>query len=82
MAAFGDVGLPDPHLVVRCARHYERAAAILVSAAVATASMFVEPPPVAWLIGEWIGEVVFVTMLQYGCCRDNSCGTCVASFLS
>lgn len=38
----------DPHLVVRCARHYERAAAIVVSAAVVTASLFVEPPPARW----------------------------------
>lgn len=38
----------DPHLVVRCARHYERAAAIVVSAAVHTASLFVEPPPLRW----------------------------------
>ena len=38
----------DPHLVVRCARHYERAAAVVVSAAVLTASLFVEPPPPAW----------------------------------
>lgn len=39
---------PDPHLAVRCARHYERAAAIIVSAAVNTASLFVEPPPASW----------------------------------
>lgn len=38
----------EPHLVVRCARHYERAAAVVVSAAVRTASKFVEPPPTAW----------------------------------
>lgn len=44
--------LPDAHLVVRCARHYERAAAVVVSAAVATASLFVEPPPASWLRGE------------------------------
>lgn len=39
---------PHPHLVVRCARHYERAAALVVSAAVATASLFVELPPAKW----------------------------------
>ena len=40
----------DPHLVVRCARHYERAAALVVSAAVMTASLFVEKPPARWEI--------------------------------
>ena len=38
----------DAHLVVRCARHYERAAALVVSAAVMTASLFVEKPPARW----------------------------------
>eukprot|EP00903_Cladosiphon_okamuranus_P018207 g16748.t1 len=42
------ISCADPHLVVRCARHYERAAAVVVSAAVLTASLFVEPPPPAW----------------------------------
>lgn len=39
---------PNPHLVVRCARHYERAAAMVVSGAVGTASQFVDPPPLSW----------------------------------
>ncbi|CAN0024648.1 unnamed protein product, partial [Ectocarpus fasciculatus] len=38
----------EPHLVVRCARHYERAAAVVVSATVRTASLFVELPPARW----------------------------------
>ncbi|CAB1121170.1 FK/GFPP [Ectocarpus sp. CCAP 1310/34] len=41
----------EPHLVVRCARHYERAAAVVVSAAVRTASLFVELPPARWGLG-------------------------------
>lgn len=65
VAAFADssMGLADPHLIVRCARHYERAAAIVVSAAVATASVFVEPPPAAWLRGESVVCLLFVVIL-------------------
>ncbi|CAN0544530.1 unnamed protein product, partial [Ectocarpus sp. 12 AP-2014] len=47
-----------PHLVVRCARHYERAAAVVVSAAVRTASLFVELPPARWGLALPVGACV------------------------
>ncbi|CAM9157891.1 unnamed protein product [Choristocarpus tenellus] len=43
-------GGPNPQLVVRCARHYERAAGLLVSAAVDTVSSFIDRVPKAWTI--------------------------------
>lgn len=41
--------------MVRCARHYERAAAVVVSAAVRTASLFMELPPARWGLGSGAG---------------------------